>query len=84
MQTLAIIWNIPPAATTSSNYITSSVMSDTTCEAQTPEQYSYIQRYKLITELYVQFSWSQEEKEANSDEMKPKIREEPNAFIKLP
>lgn len=43
MQGLAIIWNIQHAATIPSNYITSSVISDTTCKAQTVENHNYIQ-----------------------------------------
>lgn len=84
MQALAIIWNIPPASATSSNYITSSVMSDTTCKAQAPEQmqlHTTLQTYYRVVCSVLMVAGR--EGEANSYETKPKIRGEPNAFIKL-
>lgn len=85
MQALAIIWNIQPAPTTSSSYITSSVISDTICKAQALEQCNYIQLYKLIIELYFQFSSSQEGEERLIliKRKKQQIRQKPNTFIKL-
>lgn len=62
MLALALTWKIQPAATTSSNFIRSSTISDTTCKAQTLKQFSYIQLCKLATELYFHFSCSQEGK----------------------
>lgn len=62
MQALALTWKIQPAATTSSNFITSSTISDTTCKAQTLKQFNYVQLHKLVTELNFHFSCSQERK----------------------
>lgn len=67
MQALAIIWNMQPAPTTSSNYITSSVISDTICKAQALEQCNYIQLYKLIIVIFPVLIIARRGGEANPD-----------------
>lgn len=78
MLALAIIWNIQPAASTSSNYITSSVIPDTQLVKTKPSS----KLYELVTEIYFQFLWSKKG-QADPDVKKPKTTQKHNVFIKI-